>query len=440
MNQNQSRLDQEPLFSRVKQLISEGRSNGVVAQEVNCSESAVRRFRKRHGFADSVSSAEQPGVKFNSDGSGEITTEPKLMRLSTDNQSRSPQMADPATIMREHGLDPEEWIMERIKLNRWDGPIGEGVIATYHQVTLHVKPRYPVALAPVRSDGWKAPKRLNRTDGAHTVLILGDPQAPYADPHLLECTTEWIRKHQPARGVVLGDVIDLPGEVSRHPNTPETDALVMDCVQSGYDWLRAVVESDPNCEWDLMPGNHDERIRKYIVERAPALFDLRRATRPGEDAEKPVWDLPYLMRMDELGINYIDPQGAYDQAQVKLSRYLAVRHGWIAKKGGGASALASLEHLGHSILVGHTHRQSIVHKTSADIDGNVSVLKGVEIGCMCLIDPEGIKNGLRFPTYTVNPDWQQGFAVANIHDDGRFSIELATYVNNQLYYRDEVYS
>ena len=41
--------------------------------------------------------------------------------------------------------------------------------------------------------------------------------------------------------------------------------------------------------------------------------------------------------------------------------------------------------------------------------------------------------------YTVAPDWQQGFATATIYPDGTFKLDLATYVNNTLYWRDQRY-
>jgi hypothetical protein len=161
------------------------------------------------------------------------------------------------------------------------------------------------------------------------------------------------------------------------------------------------------------------------------LYGVRRAALEDQEEEDAVLSVQHLLRLDELGIDFIDPKGPYDQAQVKLSKYLGVRHGWLTKKGAGQSALATLEHLGYSVVVGHTHRQSLVHKTTHDIDGNPTTLMGAEAGCMCII-----RDGLG---YAVNPDWQNGFATATIWPDGTFKIDLATYFDGVLVWRDQRY-
>jgi hypothetical protein len=47
-----------------------------------------------------------------------------------------------------------------------------------------------------------------------------------------------------------------------------------------------------------------------------------------------------------------------------------------------------------------------------------------------------IRNGLG---YAVAPDWQNGFATAQVWDDGRFKLDLATYVSDALFWRDQRY-
>jgi hypothetical protein len=160
------------------------------------------------------------------------------------------------------------------------------------------------------------------------------------------------------------------------------------------------------------------------------MYGIKRAEIEGQD-EPSVHSIAHLLRLDELGVEFLEPHGSYEHSQVNLSPYLAARHGWLARKGSGASALATLQHLGYSIVVGHTHRQSLVHKTTHDINGELTTLAACETGCMCQI-----KDGLG---YAVSPDWQAGFATATIWPNGRFKIDLATYVNGELLWRDKVY-
>jgi hypothetical protein len=108
---------------------------------------------------------------------------------------------------------------------------------------------------------------------------------------------------------------------------------------------------------------------------------------------------------------------------------MAARHGWIAKKGSGTSALATLNHLGHSVMVGHTHRQSLVYHTVTDIDGQTSTLVAAETGTMAIVE-----GGLGF---TVSPDWQRGFCTVATWPDGQFHIEHATWAGEHLRWRNE---
>jgi hypothetical protein len=64
--------------------------------------------------------------------------------------------------------------------------------------------------------------------------------------------------------------------------------------------------------------------------------------------------------------------------------------------------------------------------------GQTLVTQAVEAGCMCRID-----GGLG---YAVNPSWQNGFSTAVVWPDGSHVIELATFVDGALRWRDQRYS
>lgn len=137
---------------------------------------------------------------------------------------------------------------------------------------------------------------------------------------------------------------------------------------------------------------------------------------------------PFLLRMDELGVEWVGGDGTYEHQQILVTPELAARHGWIARKGSGASALSTLDHLRHSIVIGHTHRQSIVYHTSHTITGEPKTLTGVEAGTLAQV-----RGGLG---YAVSPSWQAGFAAASVWPDGTFKIDLASWLNDRLLFRD----
>lgn len=436
MSLSESPLDTPEVKSFIEQLIKDGEFNAAIARalwvefEIETSEASIRRFRKRHEL--NIPGADKTYTKIEGDKAECVT--PRVEGM--------PVLDDPDTMLRQRGLSPEDWYIDAITVNEWDGPKSGGSKVTYYQAKFTAKRKRPLGIMPVRSDGYVFPDigRRKIADNPELVVICGDQQAPFHDRRLHELFLQWLEINQPDRGVVLGDLGDYP-DISRHPSDPENQALVNECLQDSYDILRDYRSSSLVTEWDYLLGNHDERIRQYILKNSPAIYSL--STVDTEDAEgQHVFNLGHLLRLDELGVNLIEPHGTYEWAQVELSDKLAVRHGWIARKGSGASALTTLEQTGYSIIMGHTHRQSVVHKSQPEIDGVQRTTVAVEAGCMCRIDARGEfdEKGRRFPNYgSGHADWQRGFVTATIWPDGMFKIDLASYVNGVLIYGSQRY-
>jgi len=329
-------------------------------------------------------------------------------------------LGDIDRLLRDRNLDPEDWEVTNLRVNEW-GENGEN-----RQLRATFARRHPTTIEPARvPSDYQRPRPKKSNEDSRLIVFVGDQQAPFHDKKLHETFLSFLAEEKPEEGILIGDTMDFP-VISRHPSEPHTAATTQECIDSAYLIIRDYVQSSEGTYWTKLAGNHDERIRRTIIDNVPDLYDLKRA-----DEDTSIFDVGYLLRLDELGVEFINPEGSYKHSQVNVSPNLAARHGWVARKGSGASALATLDHLGYSIVVGHTHRQSRVHKTSYNIDGKPTTLTAVETGCMC-----SIVGGLG---YAVNPDWQQGFATANVFGDGSFTIDLATFVDNKLYWRGKRY-
>jgi hypothetical protein len=438
VSQTTSWLDAEPYFSTVKGLIEDGSTNSTIVAKLikehnkATSEASLRRFRKRHGL--NPAAFDPAFTQINGD-TAEASTGPQQI------------LTDPDTMLRDRGLDPEEWEISGLRANEYEGPnsadaakeTGEAKIK-YYQTRFNVVRKKGGWLEFPRTDGYvlPAPRTPDPTE-SRLVVVTGDQQAPFQDPHLHALFLEWLAYNQPDQGVLLGDTVDF-NTISRHPADPDNEAFVNECIQTGYNVLRDYRESSIDTYWQKLAGNHDERIRNLLLNqpKTPALYGIRRASTP-EEIGPEVLSLTHLLRLDELGIEYIDPHGAYALGQIVLSPKLAVRHGWLAKKGSGTTALATLQQLGYSVIVGHTHRQSIVSETKHEITGDTRVTMGVEAGCMCRVKQSIGEDGRVWPSYTPAPDWQQGFVTAQIWPDGTFNIDTAKFVNGTLMWRDQRY-
>jgi predicted phosphodiesterase len=416
----------------VTNLIQSGQFNSTIAKEVGSSETAIRRFRKRH--PELVPTAEN--------FQGSTTVGEDEAEASTP-LSRSPiTLDDPDKMLRDRGLDPDEWFIDRtrgIELNEWGNPDNLNYQAKFKAVR-----KVPeTLLQPVRTNGWTPPNLHPNPfavarDNAELIVVCGDQQAPFHDHKLHALFCDWLSFNAPERGVILGDLLDFP-DISRHPSDPDNNARVMECLQAGYEIIRDYVAASPLTKWQFIRGNHDQRLRQYVIDKSPLLYGLHRVLTDEESDKEFAHSLAWLMRFDELGVEFVDTNGTYEDAQITLSKNLAVRHGWVVRQGSGASALKTLEQTHHSIIVGHTHRQSVVYHTTHDVYHDPTTLVAVEVGCLCQMDNKPDSQGRRFPSYGVYPDWQQGFAVVHLHDDGKFHVSLANYVNSTLLWADQRY-
>jgi hypothetical protein len=441
VSQSQSPLDREPTFTFIKDAVDKGETNATIVRQlafqgVESSENSIRRFRKRHSLNPA---AFDPAFTEIKGDVAEASTGPQQI------------LDDPDTMLRQRGLDPEEWEITGLRANEYEGPnsadaaaeTGEAKIK-YYQTRFNVVRKRALLPFPTRSDGWVRPKINIKVDKGKpkTWVVVGDQQAPFHDKKLHQAFLYMLDDTQPHGVINNGDLIDLPDE-SRHPDDPQNTAAIGECFQGGYDILRDEIDASPNSEFVFLPGNHDVRVYDLLLKdrKTAPIATFTRPTAPGEEPESPLVSLPHTLRLDELGVQYVDPHGGYEHGQFKLSKYLAVRHGWVVRKGSGASALGTLESLGYSVIINHTHRQSVVHKTTNDIDGTLSTLTAVEGGCMCRVDinPHP-SDGRRFPSYATNPDWQQGFVTATVYPDGYFTIDRAIYINGNLLYRDKRYN
>jgi hypothetical protein len=419
-----SPLDQEHIASFICELIRSHHSNTSIAQEllnkfhISCSEAAIRRFKKRH--QNEIRSQCQEGISLSNLDDGEIVTR-DISKLN-----------NPEQMLKDRGLDPKDWEIDGASVNEWTGPSENGK-ETYHQAKLYIKRKKDKQLLlPARSDGWKAPAKAQlNSSKPRFVVIVADQHAPFHDPRLHELFCSWLKTNKPDEGVLAGDLIDAP-DLSKHRLDPENTASIVECLQSAYDLLLDYVRSSPTTKWKYLPGNHCARIRSYIIDHARELYGLKRA-----NEKLPLFDLPYLLRLDELDIEFVDPHGNYEAAQIVLSNKLAIKHGSSAAKNAGSTAIKALEQHQHSIAIGHVHRQALVHRTKHDINGKPSTLVAAEIGCMCSIDKRNDFDGRRFPAYIEKADWQNGWLSACIWPDGTFHLDCATYFDGTVLWRDQ---
>jgi predicted phosphodiesterase len=388
----------------------------------------LRELLQTHGsWAAAARALGMPSstLRSRADAAGVKIDGPIITAASTVVIDDAADLGDIRRLCADRGLDVEkDWIVVRSRLNNWGGP--DGLENT--QLRVDLEPRMGM-LMPASSDpGWVPPKRKVRPaqKASELVCFLSDQHVPFHDKHLHEATVAWLTDHQPDRILLLGDLLDFD-QVSRYARNDLHTATMQDTLDQGYEVLRDYRAAAPDADIVCLAGNHEERLRAAIGKQLAAITNLKR---PGDDDG--LLSVPFLLRFDELGIKFVGSDvGGYEHAAIKVTPELQAIHGWIAKKGSGSSARATLDHMRVSTICGHTHRASSVFSTSWSIDNEPRTLVALETGCMC-----EIRDGL---SHAPRPDWQQGFATASCRDNGMFHAEMAVYVAGSLMWRDWTY-
>lgn len=335
-------------------------------------------------------------------------------------------------VMARHKLNAEEWEAFDVLPNQWEGQVKGGFKITYNQFKFRLKRKVPVSVVFPAYVGPKiaAPKKPTH-DKPELGVIITDHQAPHVNEELHELILRWINFNTPVFGVIGGDLQDH-GYIGRHRDDPAWDTTAQECIDSAFDIIWDYRNADEDTEWSLIKGNHDDRIRNEQLERNERLYGIRAAQWPGDEPEEYVYSLNHLLHLKDLNVNYVEPKGTYEFEQIPITDILAVRHGHKVVKGG---AMKTANELGHSVILGHTHRQSVTRQTIWNsITGRWNVVTAIEAGCACKIE-----GGLGFANAGC-PDWQPGFATVTRFPDGNFSFDLATFEQaGILRWRDQVY-
>jgi predicted phosphodiesterase len=220
--------------------------------------------------------------------------------------------------------------------------------------------------------------------------------------------------------VNLGDFLDLPmyGKYEQEANFAHTAQLAID---KGHIFLAEQRAAAPDAKVIVLEGNHDRRMQKFISLNAMAAFGLKRANIP---ESWPVMSLPYLLRLDELDIEYVD---AYPAGAHWINEKLRAIHGDKVRSNGSTAAGYTNEMPHVSTIFGHIHRQEIQSRTTFDRVGKIKSM-AVSPGCLCRVDGAvpSVKGsiGIDGKPVTYYENWQQGISVVTYKPEGSFHVEL----------------
>ena len=230
--------------------------------------------------------------------------------------------------------------------------------------------------------------------GAQRVLRLSDIHYPFHDVRALDAAVNYGANLDPTVLLLAGDVVDLP-DFSKHPKLNRRSFLEreMTIVVQQLDQFR---QAFPKARIVWMEGNHEQRLKKYVIEKAPELAGV------------PLMDVPGFVRLYG-GPSAMDRVEWVDDCRTVRTGNLAHLHGHEFRGGGGVNPARWLYlRTGENSMCGHFHR---THEYSEPI------LSGKQIGawstgCLCTLNPDWMRK----------TKWNHGFAYIEVEEGGNFIV------------------
>lgn len=361
--------------------------------------------------------------------------------MSSSPQSKKSQkeLGRVVDLLRRSGIDPDDIeSVHKLKLYQAMAVIdGEPVVVDLASATVTpAQAETPETQFIRRAPAARIVRPLKTvkgaTDGTTTTVILPDPQigyrrqgttlVPIHDTAAIDVAMQLIRHLRPAAVVNLGDTIDA-AELGKYQHDPESQYVTQHAIDSAHEFFaRQRANAGDDAAITVIEGNHDRRLETLVERHVPAILRLARA---GSTAA--VLSIPYLLRLDELGVDYI---GGYPAGQTVVAPgdgrsclpLIAVHGRYLT------SAKHAAAHPATSVVHGHTHRIEDYRATTPSAEPGVAVHQSAfSPGCLCRVD--GLVPGVRSSTSRGRAEpyaegWQQGVAIVTTQPDGSWTHEL----------------
>lgn len=207
------------------------------------------------------------------------------------------------------------------------------------------------------------------------IAVASDFHVPYHDEKAVNAFLDYCKDVQPNIIVINGDLVDMY-MLSRFAKGEGRNPMTEIEIARGI--LEAFRVNCPKAEIYYVIGNHEQRLEKTILTKAPELASL-------------IEDIFSIFKLDEINV-----KGC---GTLTINDNFVFKHGSLLGNKSGLSAIKEMENAYLSGATGHTHRLA---KYIARKAGRKFVW--LETGCLCSMEPE----------YMLFPNWQQGFGMIEL--------------------------
>lgn len=426
----------EKLVKFINDLRSEGMRNwGKIAQRFNDNfgldfhQDKIRKAWREYGEKDIFVKSDESNIAFKIEyNTGEATS-----------KGREIKTLDDLIIACE--IDLKVWKIDKHVINKWPTKARDRDVFPLIQVkawlSKHVaeETKFPV-IEPVRVQMPKIGEKVNRPRGLKKALIIPDAQIGFRkdvysgqlesfhDRRALDLAVQIAEYIKPERIILLGDMLDLADWSDKFLRSPDFYWTTQPSLIETSWWIARLIKAVPDVKIDYIEGNHEDRMKKMLINHLIAAYDLK----PANDMDAyPAMSIQNLLGLDDMGVVYWNN---YPKDEVWITPNLRCRHGNIARKGGGNTSKTILRDVFVSEVYGHSHRFEYSCKTVKTANG-METFRVFSPGTVAKIDGS-------VPSSSSEEDWQQGVGVI-YYDEVDFNIVPVSINNGRCIFDDRVF-
>lgn len=255
------------------------------------------------------------------------------------------------------------------------------------------KNRYKAGVE-IRKTPTKMPKTWRKVRTPYKLdvglwLILSDIHIPFHEPKPLEAAIQYGHTEK-VDGILLnGDIWDAEA-ISYWPSARREFNQELEVIIDFLDFLRGEF---PKTKIVYKPGNHEYRLPRYFISKAPELVD------------SPLAAMETSIGFEERNIDFLD------YSQLVKAGLLPILHGHEVRMLSRAVNPARGLFLKAKSYAACSHCHQTSEHSTRNLHGEL--LTTWSFGCLCDLEPE------------YNPfcnDWNWGFALVNIEKNGDFEV------------------
>lgn len=239
------------------------------------------------------------------------------------------------------------------------------------------------------------------------VLFLTDLHVPYGSQRTLDLVLNYAAKNT-YTCIVLSELLDFYA-ISPFNRDPERVLKLSQELDESYTILHQITKQFKDQKRVYISGNHDERLRRLIWSKAPALAGL------------PCLNVEDLLGLTAFEWKYYDNKQLIMDGETPFSiGHLTFLHGHEIRMGWGAVNLAKImyERARINVIAGHHHRcqEWIIRTIKGDFEGCWMV------GCLSDLNPP----------YMPHNDHIHGFAEIFFDTDGDFEVRNRKVIKGKI--------